>query len=385
MAYDRYDSRRERSPDYDRSDRSGGRRDERGFFERAGDEIASWFGDDDAERRRREDERMSRDRGWNRDYGWGRNRDFDRGFGRDFDRDRFAYRSQDRDFGRERWRDEDRNRGSYRPMNWTSSDRDYRSSSPRTERDYERMGYAGQDHDYSYRGGIGGRSNPDYMSPTGPSFGYGGRFGAGTDSGYGSGGYGSEYRGWEYDRDRDRDRDYERSQSPWGRDDYRNTSYAGSSRDHDRHYHAWRQRQLDELDSDYDRYNRERQERFENDFGSWRQNRMARRGRLGMIREHMDVVGSDGETVGKVDCVRGDQVVLTKSDSPDNRHHAIDCSMIDTVEGNQVRLDMPAEEAKSRWEDADNRGFFGRDNDRRDRDEETNLNRSFSGTYENES
>jgi osmotically-inducible protein OsmY len=32
-------------------------RDERGFFERAGDEIASWFGDDDAARRRREDER----------------------------------------------------------------------------------------------------------------------------------------------------------------------------------------------------------------------------------------------------------------------------------------------------------------------------------------
>ena len=33
-----------------------GRRDERGFFERAGDEVASWFGDDEAERRRREDQ-----------------------------------------------------------------------------------------------------------------------------------------------------------------------------------------------------------------------------------------------------------------------------------------------------------------------------------------
>ena len=32
-----------------------GDRDDRGFFERAGDEVASWFGDDDAERRRRED------------------------------------------------------------------------------------------------------------------------------------------------------------------------------------------------------------------------------------------------------------------------------------------------------------------------------------------
>jgi osmotically-inducible protein OsmY len=33
-----------------------GRGEERGFFERAGDEIRSWFGDDEAERRRRADE-----------------------------------------------------------------------------------------------------------------------------------------------------------------------------------------------------------------------------------------------------------------------------------------------------------------------------------------
>jgi len=73
MAYDRYEGRSGwREPrsrfarDYqDRSferrgfdrdfDREG--RDERGFFERAGDEVASWFGDEEAERRRREDAR----------------------------------------------------------------------------------------------------------------------------------------------------------------------------------------------------------------------------------------------------------------------------------------------------------------------------------------
>ncbi|QZH76312.1 MAG: BON domain-containing protein [Erythrobacter sp.] len=38
---------------YDR----GGDSHERGFFEKAGDEISSWFGDEDAERRRREDHR----------------------------------------------------------------------------------------------------------------------------------------------------------------------------------------------------------------------------------------------------------------------------------------------------------------------------------------
>ena len=36
-------------------DRYRGNSDDRGFFERAGDEIASWFGDDDAQRRREQD------------------------------------------------------------------------------------------------------------------------------------------------------------------------------------------------------------------------------------------------------------------------------------------------------------------------------------------
>ena len=62
MAYDRYDTRREgrgegsRWRDDNRMDRGWSPdrdRNERGWFERAGDEIASWFGDDDAERRRR--------------------------------------------------------------------------------------------------------------------------------------------------------------------------------------------------------------------------------------------------------------------------------------------------------------------------------------------
>jgi hypothetical protein len=326
MAYDRYDTRRDRERGrYSDWDRDRGAREDRGFFERAGDEIASWFGDDEAERRRREEERMNR--------GWGRDRDYDRTYGRDFDRDRYAYRNSSRDFDR----DFDRDR--------------YGSSPQRSARDYDRLGYRGQEHDLSYRGGMGGTTNPDYMSATGPSFGYGGTYGAGTSSGYGSGEFGREFEGQGYRRN--------------------------ESRDSDRHYHAWRQRQLDELDRDYDRYNRERQERFENDFGSWRQNRMSKRQHLNGIREHMDVVGSDGETIGKVDCVRGDHIVLTRSDSPDNRHHAIDCSMVQTVEGDQVRLDMPAEEAKSRWEDAENRGFFGRNEN-----EETNLNRSFAGTYE---
>ena len=72
MAYDRYENRsgwREPRSRFGRDygeNRSWGRnwdrddddRGERGFFERAGDEVASWFGDEEAERRRREDVRF---------------------------------------------------------------------------------------------------------------------------------------------------------------------------------------------------------------------------------------------------------------------------------------------------------------------------------------
>ena len=361
MAYDRYDNRREHGwRGSDHGDRGG--RDDRGFFERAGDEISSWFGSDEDDRHRGRDERMGR--GMNRGGGWSRE---EHGWGGDpqQDRDRYAYRGSSRG-GSGRWSGDDNRgegrqdheRGSSRPMNWTSSNRDYRSGSSNF--------------------GSGGR---DYAG-----------YGAGSAGGYGSGGFGGDfdrgersYRPMAGDYSRSSG-GYDRSQSPWGRDDYRNTSYAGSSRDNDRHYHSWRQQQLDELDRDYDHYCRERQDRFESDFGSWRNQRMQKRQQLGGIREHMDVVGSDGESIGKVDKVAGDRIILTKSDADDNRHHWIDCSMIETIEGEQVRLSMPAEEAKSRWHDVESgsgdRGMFGTHRSGRDdREEDVSLERSFSGTY----
>src|SRR5258705_3834999 len=58
----RYDYDRDRSSrrweEDDRPGRTGWRgREDRGFIERAGDEVRSWFGDEEAERRRRYDER----------------------------------------------------------------------------------------------------------------------------------------------------------------------------------------------------------------------------------------------------------------------------------------------------------------------------------------
>ena len=41
------------------------------------------------------------------------------------------------------------------------------------------------------------------------------------------------------------------------------------------------------------------------------------------IREHMDVVGNDGDHVGTVDKLEGDRIKLTKRDDPDGsgQHH----------------------------------------------------------------
>jgi osmotically-inducible protein OsmY len=48
--------------------------DDRGFLNRAGDEVRSWFGDEEAEHRRREDEREARRHGWSSDR-WSEGRD----------------------------------------------------------------------------------------------------------------------------------------------------------------------------------------------------------------------------------------------------------------------------------------------------------------------
>lgn len=62
--------------------RDRGRRDDRGLVERAGDEVRSWFGDDDAERRRQMDDR-DRFRDQSADYrrGYGDRGVSDRGYG----------------------------------------------------------------------------------------------------------------------------------------------------------------------------------------------------------------------------------------------------------------------------------------------------------------
>jgi hypothetical protein len=131
MAYDRYDTRD--APRDDRPRWTGERsdRNERGFFERAGDEVASWFGDEEAERRRRHDE-MFRDRDIERDQ----RRDYSaRDASRGWDRGPFS-RASYRGYGGEGnepslW-DRERERG-YRPLtgDYGRSEGFYPSTGPR--------------------------------------------------------------------------------------------------------------------------------------------------------------------------------------------------------------------------------------------------------------
>jgi hypothetical protein len=348
MAYDRYDPRDtwRGEPSRWSDDRNSGRSergdwrgerggrdnpDDRGFFDRASDEVASWFGDDEAERRRREDrmhdqreEARGRSGDYNRERGEDRNRNWDR----------------ERSSGPGRHGDWNENRGAF------------------ARGAFARGGSSADDYNRGWRRELSGGGDREQN-----------RF---------------RERGQDY---RPLAGDYGRSDSEWDRDPYRSTSRGGTSdwsdrsRHEDPHYRSWRDRHLSDLDRDYDEYRRERQSQFESDFGSWRERRQQKRALLDQIREHMEVVGKDNEHVGTVDCVRGDRLVLTKSNPESGgAHHSLSCADIDRVEGDRVILDCSAEDARRRWRDESrSRALFERD-DQGEMGPRV-LDRSFEGTY----
>jgi hypothetical protein len=68
------------------------------------------------------------------------------------------------------------------------------------------------------------------------------------------------------------------------------------------------------------------------------------------IREHMEVVGSDGGHVGRVDKVMGEEIELSKLDlSAGLRHHMIPISWVEMIDDDTVRLNMTKEAAKAAW------------------------------------
>ena len=328
--------------DYGRYDRD----DDRGFFDRAGDEVKSWFGDEDAERRRELDrQRWEREQG--RDYGYGRDRD-----------DRTSM---------------------YEGRGW------------RGERT---AGGWGNETPRSYRSSGGSYSSRDMRGDYGTSVGSSDYEGA-QDTWGGSGYGGSEFGGRRFDRAdvgstgahgaHPMSAPYGAGGGMYGASStgYRSSAREAAIRDqdhHDRHYSEWRNRQMSQLDRDYDDYRREHQSKFEEEFGSWRNKRQGQRQSLNKVTEHMEVVGSDGEHIGTVDKVRGDRIILTKSD-PDagGHHHSIPCSWIDEV-NDKVKVSKSAEEAKNAWRDEErSRALFEREDQGSEGPHA--LNRSFSGTY----
>jgi len=194
---------------------------------------------------------------------------------------------------------------------------------------------------------------------------------------------GDEVRSWFGDEEAERRRREDLRYERYGErsDSGQGYGYRGyrSRHEHDPHYRSWRDRQMEALDRDYDEYRREHQSRFDSEFGTWRQSRQGQRSLLQRVQEHQEVIASDGEHVGTVDKVRGDRILLTKSDSDAHgHHHSIPSAWISSVE-DKVTINKTADQARQHWRDEDRNsgsGLFSQGNERG-----VDLNRSFSGTY----
>jgi hypothetical protein len=68
------------------------------------------------------------------------------------------------------------------------------------------------------------------------------------------------------------------------------------------------------------------------------------------IREDMEVVGSDGGHVGKVDHVMGAEIELAKLDFGSGfKHHLIPLTWVDTIQDDKVCLNITKDAAKAAW------------------------------------
>jgi len=322
------------------------------------------------------------------------------------------------DFDRDRGRDRDDYGQGYGQSGYD------RSGS--SQRGYAQTGYgqSGQTSDDRYgaydRGSAygahdrGDNDRPAYGRQDGDRGQFGGGYGArDAGRGYSSGahrpearyrddgrqaGYGRQPQGYDYDdrgflaragdevRSWFGDEDAERRREADSRYDERYYSQQGRH-DRDSDYGSWRSSQIAALDRDYDEYRQENRSRFESEFATWRSNRQTQRQSLDQVKEHAEVLGSDGSHVGTVDKVRGDRILLTKNDrDADGHHHSIPSSWLRSVEDGKVTLSKTADEAKRQWRDEEqNQALFRYGEGKRSgvtQGGATNLNRSFSGTYD---
>jgi hypothetical protein len=68
------------------------------------------------------------------------------------------------------------------------------------------------------------------------------------------------------------------------------------------------------------------------------------------IKEHAEVLGSDGGHVGTVDGLDGQRIKLTRTDpAAGGEHRYIHLDSVASVEGGAVRLNRTAAQAKDEW------------------------------------
>jgi hypothetical protein len=67
------------------------------------------------------------------------------------------------------------------------------------------------------------------------------------------------------------------------------------------------------------------------------------------IHEHMEVFGSCGNKLGRVDHVEGNMIKLTRNGSSDGMHHFIPTSWVSHVD-DKVHLDKSCVQAKQQWQ-----------------------------------
>ena len=280
------DRNRDRWRDEDRERPSYGseRDDERGFFERAGDHLRSFFNEDDEDR--------DRGRAYQRDTSWNRNQEISQsgmhGSSWDRDQNRGQPSSWDNDQGSS-------SRGQGGGWRGGSSSDQFRAgalSDRDRQRGLGRIGGGGTAYEDSSsfgttgRGGYGQSSSSwdrDRQRGYGPSIGGGSWTPPGDRDRSRMAGFGgfrdeSDFRGlhhrghpqsWgEANQGENESLGYGEFRGTLG--GFGNQTFGSSEHDH---YRNWRDRELAKLDRDYDDYCREREQQFNQDFDSWRRNR----------------------------------------------------------------------------------------------------------------
>jgi len=68
------------------------------------------------------------------------------------------------------------------------------------------------------------------------------------------------------------------------------------------------------------------------------------------VREHMEVMGSDGQCVGRVDGLEGSSIKLTReAPGTDGEHHYVPFTWVAAVDEKAVYLTVTSDEAREEW------------------------------------